>query len=480
MPNIADYLNELTAKAMEHPLAPLLDLAAEKKQEEDERRRFAEKIALLEKEGAITSARATQLQSANEKFQAQQNELNRANALKLAEVHGKAIVDRMSEAQLATLKARYPMKAGEDLDTWHERIAKEQADPVNKLLGQINAKRDEIDDVLAAEDKRRQVAAGFMAAGSENVKAIMDQIGAADSTAKRFIASAKNTAELLKNLRDNKRAGAANQIQNAIDQEKERLLSGTDQHGRNLVPESQDAILKKAALTDDLKRLSQGLDIRLRQTDFLGWPYLDFSKTLDAIGPAGGGAATPTLPADLARAVALRPAVAPAAPTTQPAMPGPSILQRMGITANLPRAPIGPSADQQVGSFLSNIGRTSGLTAPGAPSRGAYIPPPRQSPQIDAQIANIWGPDAPALMNDAAKLAEQSGIPPEHQQAVFQAAIAGDTSAQGQVADVLNFLRNAKQPGAFNFAPNISDFAPAQINTNLQPANLEPAYLPAR
>ena len=56
MPSLRDYINELTAKNLAHPLQPLLDIAAKKQKDADVARQFSEKVALLKEQGAITAS----------------------------------------------------------------------------------------------------------------------------------------------------------------------------------------------------------------------------------------------------------------------------------------------------------------------------------------------------------------------------------------------------------------------------------------
>ena len=103
------------------------------------------------------------------------------------------------------------------------------------------------------------------------------------------------------------------------------------------------------------------------------------------------------------------------------------------------------------------------------------------NPAIDAKAVAIWGPDAVPLLKEAEQLATSRGMDPGEQQAVFNAAISGDTNAQGKVKLMLDYVRQAKQAdqtGAFQPMMPVREQYPGVIN--VQPVYQGPSFIPAR
>lgn len=172
--------------------------------------------------------------------------------------------------------------------------------------------------------------------------------------------------------------------------------------------------------------------------------------------------------------------------------PGPPAVEADAWRPTPPPTPTPPLAPVNPGAALRAINPRSPLNpiAPQGPvSPGALNPYSPLNPRMqrlpitmDGRVAQLFGPDAVDLLNEAGKLSETNGISPDQQQATFNAAMAGDTGAQEQINTVLNYLRQSKRgsfttpefplreypgppPGGFGSAPRLYDepaYAPLQ------------------
>ena len=169
------------------------------------------------------------------------------------------------------------------------------------------------------------------------------------------------------------------------------------------------------------------------------------------------------------------------------------LAQRMGVQPEQIGASVfSRSPESQVKSMIGNRDpRAMGfIDSMGTPDRdelyslmmGNSLSPSRAgNPAIDAKAVAIWGPDAVPLLKEAEQLATSRGMDPGEQQAVFNAAISGDTNAQGKVKLMLDYVRQAKQAdqtGAFQPVMPVREQYPGTINA--APVYQGPSFMPAR
>lgn len=148
------------------------------------------------------------------------------------------------------------------------------------------------------------------------------------------------------------------------------------------------------------------------------------------VDPAAAAAAAPLAPVNEAAALE---AINPRSPLNPYGSP---VATPTGPTGAYPYTPFVPSGTQPAPAGAASPGRQ--LLYPGL----RRLPNP-----LNDRIAQIFGPDAPDLLEAAGKLSAANGISPEQQDATFKAAMAGDAGAQQQIHTVLDYMRQAQRSG---------------------------------
>ncbi len=507
MASINDVINQNLARVMANNGAPLRALADKEDRDEALRiaaanrdREFAQRANLVNVTNRAETERAMQVLGARNRFDAIEGDKNRAARSQDIETQAKAYVDRLTAAEkqkeLGRLHALGIKTSGKDAD-------EELADGLQKqaagdfpsakgargLYADYEKRISSLDSKLAAAQKAD---ADYIQKTSRTLgaKTAAEQLALTLSADEQKILGGSPTVESVA-----KAAKIPTERRNALIAQ---LANLTESNAAQAAVQLSDSRIDRPT-AETLRSLSnEKLKLESQFSQFRNSPAgtLAVNRMLyergenpesteapaaqDSIGIVSGILDNLNKGGTFQPSMGARQVAEAESAQSIPVVPGAARdPERLGLPPGMGSV-LSPAVSSAVGTGrgllqagYEGLARMTGNMGPAEVSYGTI------TPQEKVTLSNLFGPDAPDLLPEAAKLATANGISQEQQTATYKAALGGNSDARQKVTEMLDFVRSQRQaPGFVPVFENMQEYpgnvAPSPNN------NLGPQLIPAR